>query len=227
MSIVALKRKSHALWDSHSRGSDGFSLNGKTRFTSGVGANLGKSVTRTPFKGTEPKGHGGGPRCRVAGIPARVNHCSGPEYPRVVANSGTCSTLQTLVKPSVQTTAAMIEARHMGIFHGTYPRVWVQPPQLSNTTYKEKQAAVAAACTTNSKGEGSIEWTRGCGPYAKPEGPQTTDEHLLRLTARCKYPPCDKVPFPIPFTGRAGCTSFYATWEEAQKAGLLCAAFKG
>jgi hypothetical protein len=227
MSIVALKKKAHALWDSHSRGSDGFSLHGKTRFTSGVGANLGKSVTRTPFKGAEPVGHGGGPRCRVAGYRARVNHCDGEGYLRFVANSGTCSTPQVLVKPAVQTTAAMIEARYMGILHGTYPRTWVQPQQASNTTLKEKRAAVAAACKANSDGTGSIEWTRGCGPYTKPAKLQTVEEHLLRLTAECKSPPCHKVPFPIPFTSRVGCTSFYATWQEAQKAGLLCAAFKG
>jgi len=215
------------MYDSHSRGTDGFSLNGKTRFTSGVGANLGKSVTRTPFKGAEPKGHGGGPRCRVAGEHARVNHCNGPAYPRFVAHSGTCSTPQTLVKPSVQTTAAMLETRYMGILHGTYPRTWVQPPQASNTTYKEKRAAAAAACQVNSTGAGSVEWTRGCGPYSKPVGPETTEEHLLRLTAPCVNPSCDKLPFPIPFTGRVGCTSFYATWQEAQRAGLLCPAFKG
>jgi hypothetical protein len=235
MSIVALKNKARAMWGSHSQGTEGFSLNGKTRFTSGVGSNLGKSVTRTPFKGMEPKGHGGGQRCRVGGIQARVNHCNGPAYPRVVSNSGTCFTRQYLVKTSVVNTSGMIQGRFMGILHGTYPRTWVQAQ--ASVGHGEKLVAAAAAAVvassigcgsakkTVSSGEGSIEATRGCGPYSHTPS-HTTEEHLLRVTAQCKSQECDKVHFPTPITS-TGCRSYYATWQEAQAAGLLCATYHG
>jgi len=224
MSIVALKKKAHAMYDSHSRGSDGFSLNGKVRFTSGVGSNLGKSVTRTPFHGVEPKGYGGGGRCRVGGIEARV---CGREYVKFVANSGTCHTPQFSVKPSAINTTGMIQKRFTGILHGKYPHTWVQPPQDSSKTHVERLSAATVACETDSNGVGSIEATKGCGPYSKRVGPETTEERMFRITSGCINPICSKVPFPIPFTSSSGCKSFYATWQEAQKAGLLCATFKG
>jgi len=254
MSIVALKNKARAMWDPHSRGKDGFSLNGKSRFTSGVGVNLAKSVTRTPFRGTEPMGHGGGPRCRVAGIEARVNHCNGPQYPRFVANSGACSTLQYLVKPSVMNTSGMIQTRFMGILHGTYPKTWVQRPQDSSSTYDERLAAKSAACSTSVSSNSTVEerlaceknaaakpnadkcvayaknigiYSKSVASYTKTIGPETTTAHLLRMTSPALNPTCDKAPFPIPFSASSGCKSFYATWQEAQKAGLLCAGFNG
>ena len=59
MSIVTLKRKTEAQYfKQHSVKGVGFSLNGTTRFL-GIGATLGRSVTRTPFRGTVPIGHGG------------------------------------------------------------------------------------------------------------------------------------------------------------------------
>ena len=235
MSIVALKNKASALWGSHSQGAEGFSLNGKTRFTSGVGANLGKSVTRTPFRGIEPKGHGGGPRCRLGGLHARVNHCNGPAYPRFVSNSGTCFTRQYLVKPSVMNMSGMIQCRYMGILHGTYPKTWVQAQaSVSNGEKLVAAAAAAVAASTigcgstkksESNGEGSIEATRGCGPYSHTKT-HTTEEHLLRVTAQCKSQSCEKVHFPMPISS-AGCRSYYATWQEAQAAGVLCSTYKG
>ena len=44
---VIMKNKAWAMYGGHSRGSDGFSLNGKTRFMSG-GDRLGKSSRNTP-----------------------------------------------------------------------------------------------------------------------------------------------------------------------------------
>jgi len=58
MSIVALKRNSRRFQDPVS--AHGFSLNGGHRNIGQVGVtNLAKSVTRTPFRGTLPMGHGG------------------------------------------------------------------------------------------------------------------------------------------------------------------------
>jgi hypothetical protein len=58
MSIVALKRNSRRFQVPIS--ANGFSLNGGHRNIGQVGVtNLAKSVTRTPFRGTVPMGHGG------------------------------------------------------------------------------------------------------------------------------------------------------------------------
>ena len=99
MSIVTLNQKSFARYGNHSVPIEGFSLNGKTRFVGPGQVCLGRSVTRTPFKGTEPKGHGGGGRCRVGGIKGRSSRCdSTNEYVKSVHNSGSCLTLQDRVK---------------------------------------------------------------------------------------------------------------------------------
>ncbi len=58
MSIVALKRNSRRF--QHPVSAHGFSLNGGHRNIGQVGrTNLANSVTRTPFKGAYPVGHGG------------------------------------------------------------------------------------------------------------------------------------------------------------------------
>lgn len=74
MSIVALKRNSRRFQEPIS--ARGFSLNGGHRNIGAVGVtNLAKSVTRTPFRGAIPMGHGG--------------HLG--NYEVVVSNSGSCS----------------------------------------------------------------------------------------------------------------------------------------
>ena len=88
MSIVVLKRKSRR-WKVPISGIDeyGFSLNGTLRNIGVVGkTNLARSVSRTPFRGTEPIGHGG---------------CCGT-YPKIISNSGSCcSNDNRVVKRSV------------------------------------------------------------------------------------------------------------------------------
>ena len=74
MSIVALKRNSRRFQEPIS--ARGFSLNGGHRNIGQVGVtNLAKSVTRTPFRGAIPMGHGG--------------HLG--KYQVAVYNSGSCS----------------------------------------------------------------------------------------------------------------------------------------
>lgn len=59
MSIVALKRKSSRFQDKIS-GKSGFSINGTLRNQGWVGqTSHGRSITRTPFRGHVPIGHGG------------------------------------------------------------------------------------------------------------------------------------------------------------------------
>lgn len=88
MSIVALKRNSRRFQDPIS--AHGFSLNGSLRNIGQVGVtNLAKSVTRTPFRGAIPMGHGG----------------SNGKYMVSIYNSGSCSTNDpAIVKLSTKNT---------------------------------------------------------------------------------------------------------------------------
>jgi len=115
MSIVTLKKKSRALHTSHST-PDGFSLNGRVRLM-GIGEHLGRSVTRTPFAGIGPKGHGGGARCRVGGMHARATKCGGGPFHDVVSNSGSCHTPQTRIKKSSMTTSGMLAVRYCPLYY--------------------------------------------------------------------------------------------------------------
>jgi hypothetical protein len=135
MSIATFKKKSRVLYSTGVNFNTlsvpklGFSLNGISRVIGSVGpTNLAKSVTRTPFRGTDPVGYGGGSSCRVSGWRARKNKCtSTSDYLVQVHNSGSCCSPQTLVKPSVINTKGMIEKKYTGLLHGTYPKSYVQP----------------------------------------------------------------------------------------------------
>lgn len=60
MSIVALKRKTEALYKNMSTGQKSFSINGTTRNQGYIGqTSLSRSLTHTPHKGAVPKGNGG------------------------------------------------------------------------------------------------------------------------------------------------------------------------
>jgi len=130
MSIVALKRKTAARYGPHAA-AGGFSLNGNTRFKGPGQVSLAESVTRTPFRGAVPMGHGGGARCRVRGIKGRASKCnSAGDYVVQVHNSGSCCTADASVKRSVMNTSGMLETKYMGILHGAYPNTWVKAPLL-------------------------------------------------------------------------------------------------
>jgi hypothetical protein len=114
MSIVALKRKTEARYGRHGVAGDGFSLNGRTRFLGPVNPHIAPTVTRTPFKGVEPKGHGGGARCRVRGIKGRASHCSNNEtYVKSIVRSTYPTTPQTLVKRSTFSESGKLELQRM------------------------------------------------------------------------------------------------------------------
>lgn len=135
MSIATFKKKSRTLYSTGvnfntvSVPKYGFSLNGISRVIGSVGpTNLSKSVTRTPFRGTAPVGHGGGSSCRVSGWRARKNKCtSSSNYVIQIHNSGSFISPQTLVKPSVMNNYGLIETKYMGLLHGKYPNSIVQP----------------------------------------------------------------------------------------------------
>jgi hypothetical protein len=147
MSIVALKRKSAALYDKNHTKGDYFSLNGRLRFIGPGPVVLSKSVTRTPFKGLEPKGHGGGTKARVTGVKARS--CGKHNYPVSIVDSGSCCIPQTDVKRSTMNTSGMLQNRYMGIYHGAYPKVWVTPPQLDHEQLLLLAKLAALRCQGN------------------------------------------------------------------------------
>lgn len=94
------------------KASGGFSINGGYRNVGAVGpTNLGRSVTRTPFRGTEPVGHGG---------------CCGT-YKRAIFNSGSCSANNNnYIKPSVLSTKGMLDKKYKW-FNSNGP-TWVVKP---------------------------------------------------------------------------------------------------
>ena len=111
MSIVVLKKKSKRYENIVSgKNNSGFSLNGTLRNIGTVGnTNLAKSVTRTPFIGTEPKGNGG---CRSKLFYGNKNqgNCLN-SYPKIILNSGSCCTNDpSIIKPSVKNTKGRLNS---------------------------------------------------------------------------------------------------------------------
>jgi hypothetical protein len=221
MSIVVLKRKTAARYGPHTPPESGsFSLNGIYRFV-GVGpTNLAKSVTRTPFVGLIPKGHGGGSRCRVGGIKGRATKCSSSTggVSNVVSKSGSNLTTQTTVKVSSLSNAAMLDTKFMGIFHGAYPNSWVQPPKLDMSQQAEQKQLkeiynqVCSACPTVN-GRPCVSNGSGCvAPYTKDLNThvQTYAQYNQRLLSR-RF---NAVPhFPFHMTN-SGCNTFYRRVED-------------
>jgi hypothetical protein len=113
MSLATLKVKSLTAYGNHSK--KGFSLNGPLRQPS-LGENLGRSVTRTPFRGPAPMGHGTGSRCRLSGWRARK---CGSSYPIHIHRSS-LGTPQTLVKRSTMnetwSTCSCVSSRKRNLY---------------------------------------------------------------------------------------------------------------
>ena len=127
MSLATLKKKSRVVYgdrvNSATISQNGFYLNGIKRVVGSVGeTNLAKSVTRTPFKGTEPVGFGGGSKCRLSGRFARK--CGLSSYPKIISNSGSNLTTQTAVKGSTKNTNGLIHTKYKWMF-SAHPRYWV------------------------------------------------------------------------------------------------------
>ena len=131
MSLATFKTKSLTMYGKSHSTKDGFSLNGVYRHPS-LGENLGRSVTRTPFRGNAPRGHGCGGRCRVGGRKARL--CGGTYPIRIVRSC--LGTTQTTVKPSTLTMKGLLETKYKGILHGVYPNTHVN--RVDYTNYAEK-----------------------------------------------------------------------------------------
>lgn len=145
MSNATLKAKSYTLYGkSHSKGPDGFSLNGKLRLPT-IRENLGRRYYRTQFRGPLPMGRGEGTMGRVLGWRGRV---FGQSYPYVIQRA-CCNTPQTLVKRSVMNQLGMLEERYMGILNGGYPKTQVFRVDKDASTYTKTQGRISVSCNTS------------------------------------------------------------------------------
>jgi len=184
MSIATLKKKSFTLYGkSHSN--HGFSLNGSTRHPPPT---LGRSVTRTPFKGPYPKGHGEGKRCRVNGWRARICGCT---YPVIVHHSG--SVVQTGIKTSTMNMHGWIETRYKGILHRSNAHVY--KVDKTQGAYIHKQTCTT--CESPPQTEYIKDETK-CTPYTKNETRPTYNQYYDTLTSQC-------LPLTSPYKGINSC----------------------
>jgi hypothetical protein len=183
MSIATLKKKSYTLYGkSHS--DMGFSLNGATRHPPPT---LGRSVTRTPFKGPYPKGHGEGKRCRLSGWRARI--CGG-KYPVHIHSSG--SIVQTGIKRSTMNMRGWIETRFKGILHTSHAHVYKVDKTQGGYIHKQ-------TCTTCPESASDyIQTSTRCTPYAKNETRPTYNQYYNTLTSEC-------LPIVSPYKGINSC----------------------
>lgn len=226
MSIVAMKKNSKRYTDPISgRGTNGFSLVGGYRNIGTVGpTNLAKSVTRTPFRGNAPVGHGG--------------YCG--KYLINVSNSGSCCVNDpAIIKNSVKNTDGMIATKYKWL-NGAYPNWWVQdtsPLNLSQGMFIAKlKAAASGRCgevLSNDAGEGSscssgLNWTGGIPHCSKlltkdPKVAVSSGEYMAGglLKNNCLPSPPSKQAFPFTVVGGNNCQTSYITWQEAQAAGAL------
>tara|TARA_A200000113_G_C8833969_1_gene344618 strand:+ start:582 stop:1370 length:789 start_codon:yes stop_codon:yes gene_type:complete len=252
MSIATLQKKSERfrapLWIS-GQGEDGFSLVGGLRNVGYVGqTNLAKSVTRTPFRGTEPMGNGG--CCGTY----KQNRLAGD-----VANSGSCCTNDpSIIKTTVKNTKGMIQTKYKRkwnplsekwecprlVLNGQYPHYWVQQStalggNTSQSTFIANKTRQASGCVvaTNDAGEKNC---RNClyrvggklyirKPYAKAPFPLKGgySEYLAGelMKKECLFQAANayqdkNAPFPMAMT-HEGCDVNYDTIEDAIAAGAL------
>jgi hypothetical protein len=196
MSIATLKRKSYTLYGpSHCNKQGEFSLNGTLRLPT---QNLGRTVTRTPFRGPLPMGHGSGSKCRVGGWRARI--CK-HGYPIVISNSGSCLVPQTEIKRSTMNTSGLIETKYMGILHGADANVY-RVDKDAGTYMKKLSRPPCATVPIVQSGydDGHIKTPSNCAPYTKNEERLTYEQYIQQLTSQC-------MPLESPYKGNLFCYS--------------------
>ncbi len=177
MSIATLKKKSFTLYGkSHSN--MGFSLNGVYRNPPHT---LGRSVTRTQFKGPYPVGHGEGRRCRVGGWRSRICGC---KYPIRVHNSG--SVMQTEVKRSTMNMHGLIETKYVGILHGSNANVYRVDKTQGNYIHKQTcQTCSTVPIVQTGYNDGYVQNASRCTPHTKNETRPTYNQYYNTLISNC------------------------------------------
>jgi hypothetical protein len=202
MSIATLKKKSAARYFPHSVAGVGFSLNGVTRFLGAGDTSLGRSVTRTPFRGNLPMGHGGGTRCRVSGIKGRAARCdSNNEYPIHIIRSGE-QVPQTLVKRSTMSAVPYRELKNMNFLNkeGCH---WVKANGLAEselTRYCIKKAEIKPCKSADPSGCKS-----SAIPLHTKDAPAPERYEIFYMKKRFETERCAKPKWP-PRVLNASCT---------------------
>jgi hypothetical protein len=181
MSIATLKQKSYTLYGtSHCNNKGEFSLNGKLRLPT---PNLGRNVTRTPFKGPIPVGYGSGSVCRVSGWRSRA--CK-HGYPIIISNSGSCTIPQTTIKRSTMNMSGLIQTQFMGILHGAPAHVHrVEKDASSYISTLTRQPCSVTPIVQSGYEEGFVKDGSRCTPYTKNETRPTYGQYMDQLTSEC------------------------------------------
>jgi len=135
---------------------------------------MGRSVTRTPFRGEAPMGHGEGSRCRVSGWRARK---CGSSYPLNIHRSQDL-TVQTLVKRTTMNMNGYIESAYTGILHGANSNVYKTDKDAS--AYTRMQNLKCPLVQDNSVYENG-----SCAPYTKNVDTATYDLYNMSLQSAC------------------------------------------
>lgn len=232
MSIVALKRNSRRFKVPVS--ANGFSLNGTLRNIGSVGqTNLAKSVTRTPFRGPLPMGHG----------------CINGAYPVVISNSGSCcSNDPNIIKKSTKNTRGHIlesfiypTCANGNCSKGSQSN-WVKDTTALNNSqgvYISEIINESGKCNNNdpTKNNGIKKCITGCtpngnfigakkhfiGPYAKNVGFINSASNYMRTglpRKNCLPTPANKQHFPVALL-HDGCDINVLTPKQGVQAGIL------
>jgi hypothetical protein len=231
MSIATLKRKTMRggnprLDPVSGIGATGFSLNGGYRNIGAVGQfRMVSNVTRTPFRGTQPMGHGG----------------FNGEYYNHPLNSGSCHTNEeSIIKHSSKNTAGLIDDKYKWT-KGQYPHYWVKDDDNSYRDTKTQgqltgaKAWAAGACNFEKAANNNI---NHCNPTCyggkkKFMLPYTKWLNTAKVRSQGAYietggvarqhrlptPECIR-HYPMMLTAN-GCDSNAVTWQQAQAVGLL------
>ncbi|MBM3456428.1 MAG: hypothetical protein FJX80_15045 [Bacteroidetes bacterium] len=230
MSIATLKRKVN---NGNPRnapisgvGSYGFSLNGTTRNIGSVGQfRLISNVTRTPFRGTQPMGHGG----------------SNGKYYNVPINSGNCNTNNnSIVKKTTLTTMGLF-SKKFKCMKSQYPYNWVKDSvsmtqnQLINfktlrsgeCNFEKKEVLDESCCIEKSRNRIGGKLRLINKPFSKNE---TINSQGLYITTggvsrkNCLPTPYCLQHYPMMLNHSnniSSCNVNVVTWQDAQKIGLL------
>ena len=176
MSLATLKKKTASKYKNNSANLAQFSINGVHRNQGYVGqTSLGRTMLRTPAKGTESQGHGG---------------CCGDYKTNDVQTSSINSTENNnYVKPSVLSTSGMLAKRNRWV-NRPDPYGVTKPSDSNNQStsgdyiiYKRKNAikdSLDASCNYHVPGK--------CCPPTKAEIPNATKpqgEYILELISDC------------------------------------------
>ncbi|ADX06531.1 hypothetical protein 162310512 [Organic Lake phycodnavirus] len=168
MSITTLKRKSAAKYGRHST-KNGFSLNNSRR----IDAHSNQEQTQTPFRGVDPKGHGG-----YYG-----------EYKIHINQSQYNNTYDPFdqAQPTTLSNHALLSKKLRPLYSG-YPTNVVQPTKEPD--YETFVQGKVADLKHNNQQSGT------CGTYQKTTGPMDYDTYIAtRLKKnKCLAPP--KLTFP-------------------------------